>query len=120
MMKYTVGDYGFDLKRTFPDAIFKKITEIRVNSPEVILREAEARKRRKGLTRDGKLTILAADHPARMVTRSGDDPAGMCDRQEYLGRVLRVVTHPDVDGVMATTDVIEDLFIVNHLVKECG
>ena len=120
MMKYTVGDYGFDLKRYFPDAIFKKITEIRVNSPEVILREAGARKRRKGLTRDGKLTILAADHPARMVTRSGDDPVGMGDRQEYLGRVLRVVTHPDVDGVMATTDVIEDLFIVNHLVKQGG
>jgi DhnA family fructose-bisphosphate aldolase class Ia len=120
MANYQVGNYVFDLKRFFPDSIFSAITETRVNSPEVILQEATARKRRKKLTRDGKLTILAADHPARMVTRSGDDPIGMCDRQEYLGRVLRVVTNPDVDGIMATTDVIEDLFIVNHLVKQDG
>jgi hypothetical protein len=68
--------------------------------------------------RDGKLTGVAADHPGRMVIRSGDDPIGMYDRQEYLGRVLRVVTNPDVDGIMATMDVIEDVFIVNHLVKQ--
>jgi len=120
MAKYEVGDYVFDLKRFFPDPIFNAITEVRVGSPEIILRTAVARKKRKKLTRDGKLTILAADHPGRMVTRSGDDPIGMCDRQEYLGRVLRVVTHPDVDGIMATTDVIEDLFIVDHLVKQGG
>jgi DhnA family fructose-bisphosphate aldolase class Ia len=120
MANYEVGDYVFDLKRFFPDPIFSAITEVRVNSPEVILQEATARKKRKKLTRDGMLTILAADHPGRMVTRSGDDPVGMCDRQEYLGRVLRVVTNPDVDGIMATTDVIEDLFIVNHLVKQGG
>jgi DhnA family fructose-bisphosphate aldolase class Ia len=120
MANYEVGNYVFSLKRFFPDPIFNAITEVRVNSPEIILQEAAARKKRKKLTRDGKLTILAADHPARMVTRSGDNPIGMCDRQEYLGRVLRVVTNPDVDGIMATTDVIEDLFIVNHLVKQGG
>jgi DhnA family fructose-bisphosphate aldolase class Ia len=120
MANYEVGNYVFDLKRFFPDTIFDAITEVRVSSPEVILQEAQTRKKRKKLTRDGKLTILAADHPGRMVTRSGDDPIGMCDRQEYLGRVLRVVTNPDVDGVMATTDVIEDLFIVNHLIKKGG
>jgi hypothetical protein len=120
MAKYELGDYVFDPKRFFPDSIFSAVTEVRVNSPKIILQEAAARKKRKKLTRDGKLTILAADHPGRMVTRSGDDPIGMCDRQEYLGQVLRVVTNPDVDGIMATTDVIEDLFIVNHLVKQGG
>lgn len=120
MATYEVGNYVFDLKKFFPDAIYNAITETRVSSPEVILQEAGARKRRKKLTRDGRLTILAADHPGRMVTRSGEDPIGMCDRQEYLGRVLRVVTNPEVDGIMATTDVIEDLFIVNHLVKKGG
>lgn len=120
MASGAAGDNAFDLKRFFPDSVFSAITEARVESPEIILREAGARKRRKKLTRDGKLTILAADHPGRMVTRSGEDPLGMCDRQEYLGRVLRVVTNPGVDGVMGTTDVIEDLFIVNHLVKQGG
>jgi len=38
MAKYEVGDYCFDLMRFFPDAIFGAITEIRVNSPEIILR----------------------------------------------------------------------------------
>jgi hypothetical protein len=120
MASYEAGNYVFDLKRFFPDSLFDAITEVRVDCPEVILREAAARKKREKLTRDGRLTILAADHPGRMVTRSGDDPIGMCDRQEYLGRVLRVVTNPDVDGIMATTDVIEDLFIVNHLIRQGG
>ena len=120
MATYAVGDYAFDLKRFFPDAVFSAITEIRVNNPEVILQEAAARKKRKRLTKDGKLTVLAADHPGRMVNKSGDDPIAMADRQEYLGRVLRVVTNPDFDGIMATTDIIEDLFIVNYLVKKGG
>ncbi len=120
MARYAAGDYVFDLKRFFPDEVFRAITEVRVSNPEVILQEAAARKRRKKLTKDGKLAILAADHPARMITKSGDDPIAMADRQEYLGRVLRIATNPDFDGIMATTDVVEDLLIVNHLVKKGG
>ena len=44
----------------------------------------------------------------------------MADRFQYLGRVLRVVTHTDFDGIMATPDIIEDLLIVNYLVKKHG
>lgn len=120
MKKYQLGDYSFSLKKFFPMTIFDAITEVRVHDPGIILKEAKGRKRRKKLTRDGKLVILAADHPGRMVTRSEEDPIAMGDRQEYLGRVLRVVTDPSVDGIMATTDILEDLFIVNHLVKEKG
>jgi hypothetical protein len=43
MEKYEVGDYCFDLKRFFPDAIFSAITEVRVGSPEIILRTAAVR-----------------------------------------------------------------------------
>ena len=120
MAGYEVGSYRFDLNRFFPRGIFDAVTEVRVTDPGVILAEAKARKRRKKLTKDGKLVILAADHPGRMITKSEDDPIAMGDRQEYLGRVLRVVTDPAVDGIMATTDIIEDLFIVNHLVKKGG
>ncbi|MEK6646582.1 MAG: deoxyribose-phosphate aldolase [Candidatus Firestonebacteria bacterium] len=120
-VKYELGNYEFKLKEFFPDNIFEKITDIRVNNPQIILKEAESRKKRKTLTKDGKLTILAADHPARMVTKSGDEPIAMGNRQEYLGRVLRVITAGEsVDGVMGTTDIIEDLFIVNYLVKKAG
>jgi len=120
-MAYSIGDYKFNVEEFFPDNIFSAITDIRVNAPEVIENEAQARKRRENLTGvDGKLTILAADHPARHITKSGDDPLIMGNRQSYLGRILRVVTNPEFDGVMGTPDIIEDLLIVNHIVKEAG
>ncbi|MCE5284189.1 MAG: hypothetical protein LLG93_19060 [Deltaproteobacteria bacterium] len=120
MAGYEVGGYRFDLNRFFPRGLFDSVSEVRVADPGIILAEAKSRKRRRKLTKDGKLVILAADHPGRMITKSEDDPIAMGDRHEYLGRVLRVVTDPAVDGIMATTDIIEDLFIVNHLVKKGG
>ncbi|OGF48475.1 MAG: hypothetical protein A2452_11805 [Candidatus Firestonebacteria bacterium RIFOXYC2_FULL_39_67] len=120
MAAYQVGNYEFKLSQFFTKKMFDAITDVRVDSPEVILKEAKERKKRKKITKDGKLTILAADHPGRMVNKNGDDPIAMSDRHQYLGRVLRVITHPDFDGIMATTDVIEDLFIINYLVKKNG
>ncbi|HUT73819.1 MAG TPA: deoxyribose-phosphate aldolase [Armatimonadota bacterium] len=119
-MAYSVKGYQFDYEKFFPRDIFDEITEVRVERPDVILAAARARKRRLSLTIDGKLTILAADHPARMVNSYGDEPVRMANRQEYLGRVLRVVASPGVDGVMGTTDIIEDLLIVDYLVQEQG
>ena len=119
-MAYSVEGYEFDYEEFFPRDIFDEINEVRVERPDVILEAAQARKRRVCLTLDGKLTILAADHPARMVTSYGDEPVRMANRQEYLGRALRVVTSPGMDGVMGTTDIIEDLLIVDHLVQENG
>jgi len=117
---YELGDYTFDLESFFPARIFEKITEIRVHVPEIIEQQALARKRRPRLTRDGKLTILAADHPARGVTAVGNDPFKMANRQEYLGRILRVLIASDFDGFMSTPDMIEDLFILDYLVQEGG
>ena len=117
---YSVHDYLFDLEYFFPMSLYKKITEIRVTSPEVIEQQAKARKRRKSLTRDGKLTILAADHPGRGVTALGDDPYRMGNRYEYLGRILRVLTATDFDGFMSTPDMIEDLLILDFLIQEGG
>ncbi len=120
MACYSVGNYEFDLEKFFTKNMFDAITDIRVDSPDVIVKEARARRKRKKITKDGKLTILAADHPGRMVNKNGNDPIAMADRLQYLGRVLRVVTHQDFDGIMATTDIIEDLLIVNYLVKKNG
>ena len=117
---YSIGHYRFDLEAFFPIAIKDQITDIRVHNSEVVTSEASARKRRKKLTVDGKLTILAADHPGRRVTSSGLDTLVMGDRVQYLGRVLRVLTGNEVDGIMGTTDIIEELFIVNYLVKQNG
>jgi DhnA family fructose-bisphosphate aldolase class Ia len=96
------------------------ITDVRVGDPSVIEKSAQRRKHRDKLTEDGKLTILACDHPARRVTKSGNEPVRMGNRHEYLARILRVATNPEFDGVMATTDIIEDLLILEQLLVEKG
>ena len=101
--------------------LFFALTDLRVQGIAGILAsEAEARQRRASLMLDGKLTILAADHPARMVTNVGNAAIAMGNRYEYLGRVLRVITDPTFDGLMATPDIIEDVFLVNYLFKQKG
>jgi DhnA family fructose-bisphosphate aldolase class Ia len=118
--EYTLGDYTFNLEQFFPRRIFEKITDIRVDAPEIIEQQAAARKRRPRLTKDGKLTILAADHPARGVTALGQDPFKMGNRREYLGRIMRVLVATEFDGFMSTPDMIEDLFILDYLVQAGG
>jgi len=103
-----------------PASALAKITEVRVTDPECSMRSARTRKRRSNLTLDGKLNILAADHPARRVTKVGDDPLRMADRQGYLARIVRVLQSDVVDGVMATMDVLEDLLILHDLILEAG
>ena len=111
---------AFEYENFFPASIFSMITDVRVNDPRVIERSSGRRKKRDRLTVDGKLAILAADHPARRVTKSGDDLTIMGNRHSYLSRVLRVVTSPEFAGIMGTTDVIEDLLIVDYLMVENG
>jgi hypothetical protein len=118
--RYTVEGYHFDLESFFPTSLFEAITDVRLLRPEVVAEEAAKRKRRDVLAPDGKLTILAADHPARRVTNVGGDPVAMGDRHQYLGRVLRVIASDEFDGVMGPTDIMEDLFIVSYLVREAG
>jgi hypothetical protein len=120
MSGYSLGTYRFDLESFFPPSLFHAITDVRVRRPGVVAEEAAIRQRRDPLAPDGKLTILAADHPARGIVNVGSDPLAMGDRYQYLGRVLRVISSDEFDGVMATTDVVEELFIVNRLVKEAG
>ncbi|MHB8336263.1 MAG: Cgl0159 family (beta/alpha)8-fold protein [Ignavibacteriaceae bacterium] len=117
-MNYTTGNYKFILEEFFPKELFYKITNTRVNETRAIFEHAKNRKKREKLTKDGKLIILAADHPGRRVTALRNDPIGMGDRYEYLGRILRVITDDQFDGVMGTTDMIEDIIIVDYLYKQ--
>ncbi len=117
---YTTTDYQFNLETFFPARVFEKITEIRVDAPQIIEQQANARKRRPKLTNSGKLTILAADHPGRGVTNIGSDAFIMGDRQQVLGRILRVLCASDFDGFMGTPDIIDDLLILDYLVQQDG
>ncbi len=117
---YQIGNYAFRPDAFFPKDLFDRITDVRVSRPHVVEEEARARLRRKSLTADGRLVILAADHPARGVAGVGDDPIAMGNRWGLLGRILRVITTPEVDGVMATPDILEELFIIQRIIKEAG
>lgn len=117
---YDIGSYVFSPEKFFPASLFDRITELRITRPGIVQQEAERRQKRAQLTTGGRLVILAADHPARNVAGVGDDPIAMGNRWGLLSRILRVLTAPDADGLMATPDIMEELFIVNHMVREMG
>jgi DhnA family fructose-bisphosphate aldolase class Ia len=110
----------FSPQQFLTDAAMARITETRIADPEYSLRAAQTRTRRERLVPAGKLNILAADHPARRVTKVGDNPIAMADRRDYLARILRVLSAKSVDGLMATMDILEDLFILDGLLREAG
>ena len=117
---YHLGKNPFSPEEFLPKRLFEAITDVRVDRPEIILAEARKRRKRQRLTLDGKLVILATDHPGRRVTELGTAPLVMGNRHSYLARALRVLTTPGCDGIMGTTDFMEDLLIVNVLVRESG
>ena len=114
------ADAAFDTKTFFPLPWFEALAALRVRRPDASAVEAAARVRRRTLAPDGRLLIIAADHPARMVTRAGSDPLAMGDRRALLARLIRVLTAPGVDGLMATPDVVDDLLFLSHLVRQRG
>jgi DhnA family fructose-bisphosphate aldolase class Ia len=115
-----MADYQYDNSDFLPLELFQEITEVRVQNEDVIRQEAQNRKRRNEMTRDGNLLILAVDHPGRRVTGIRDEPLKMGDRYEYLGRAARVLIGSEFDGVMGTPDFVEDLLVLDYLVKQRG
>lgn len=102
------------------ESSFDEITDLRVRRPGLIEQEARRRKRRARLTRDGKLALAALDHPARGVTGIRSAPLAMADRFEYLRRARRVLADEDLDGVLASADIMEELLLLNYLERRRG
>lgn len=111
-------NYRFELESFFPRPLFNSITDIRIERKEAVTEESKTRIRRTHRIIDGKLSILAADHPGRIVVNYKDNPILMGNRYEYLGRILRVLIGSDIDGVMGTPDILEELFIVSWLYRQ--
>jgi len=88
---------------------FARLRDIRATRPEAI-REALADRRRRDVLRgDGRLFIVAADHPARGALAVGGNPTAMADRYDLLDRLATALSRPGVDGVLGTPDIIDDL-----------
>src|SRR6195952_1437035 len=92
-----------------------EITEIRVSDPAAILRAAKARVKRDTVRGDGRLMIVAADHPARGAFGVGDRPMAMGSRIELLDRLVTALSRPGVDGLLASPDILEDLLLLGAL-----
>ncbi|KJL24323.1 hypothetical protein RL72_01814 [Microbacterium azadirachtae] len=88
---------------------FERLRELRARHPEQIRTLLTGRRRRDVLCGDGRLFIVAADHPARGALAVGTNPTAMADRHDLLERMAIALSRPGVDGVLGTPDIIDDL-----------
>lgn len=92
-----------------------ELTEVRARHPERIAELLAHRKRRPLLPADGRLMIVACDHPARGALSIRGRADAMADRHDLLDRLVTALARPGVDGVLATADIAEDLLLLGAL-----
>lgn len=92
-----------------------QLTEIRAREPERIGRSWQKRARRPLGGHDGRLLIVAADHPARGALGVRGDDGAMADRTALLDRLATALSRPGVDGVLGTPDLLDDLLLMGAL-----
>lgn len=91
------------------------LTELRVRQPERIAEAWQQRRRRELVGADGRLLIVAADHPARGALGVRGERMAMASRPALIDRLTTALARPGVDGVLATPDVLEDLLLLGAL-----
>jgi DhnA family fructose-bisphosphate aldolase class Ia len=91
------------------------LTEIRAREPQRIMRGWTARARRPLLGTDGRLLLVAADHPARGALGVRTDSMAMASRPALLERLGTALSRPGVDGVLGTPDILDDLLLMGVL-----
>jgi hypothetical protein len=93
-----------------------EVIETRVRRPETVAEAAAARRRAASIVGpDGRLVIVAADHPARGALQAGRERLAMADRADLLERLCVALGRPGVSGVLGTADVLEDLLLLGAL-----
>ena len=88
---------------------YEALIEARIFDPQSLVNALVSRRRRTIAGSDGRLVIVAADHTARGKISLGSDPLAMADRYTLLDRLVRCLAMPQVDGVLASADVLEEL-----------
>ena len=83
-------------------ATYDDVRAIRATEPERVAKLLAARRRRPFVPADGRLMIVAADHPARGALAAGGRADAMASRPELLDRLRAALARPGVDGVLAT------------------
>src|SRR5436190_24051801 len=99
----------------FSDRI-AQVIETRARRPGQIAEAAAGRARAASVVGpDGRLVVVAADHPARGTLRAGRKRFAMADRADLLERLCVALGRPGVGGVLGTADVLEDLLLLGAL-----
>ena len=94
---------------------YERLTQIRATDPGAIRRAADARTRAPLVPSDGRLMIIACDHPARGANGVADRPLAMANRGDLLDRLQTALSRPGVDGLLGSPDIIEDLLLLGAL-----
>lgn len=102
-------------ERVLDDTAFERLRASRHSDPGAIAAALGARRRRPLVRDDGRLFIVAADHPARGALGVRGDAMAMADRYDLLQRLALALSRPGVDGVLGTPDIIEDLALLGVL-----
>ena len=92
-----------------------EISEVRFREPRRIAELQATRRRRSIAGTDGRLMVVACDHPARGALGASGNPTAMADRTDLLGRLVTALARPGVDGLLATADIAEDLLLLGAL-----
>jgi hypothetical protein len=91
------------------------LTEIRAREPHRIAQGWDARSKRPLLGEDGRLLLVAADHPARGALGVRSEAMAMASRPALLERLATALSRPGVDGVLGTPDILDDLLLMGAL-----
>lgn len=92
-----------------------QITDLRVTDPGLVARMWAGRRRRPLVGEDGRMLVVAADHPARGALGVRGDAMAMGSRSDLLERLATALSRPGVDGVLGTPDVLDDLLLMGAL-----
>ena len=98
-----------------PTPLTDRIVDIRAHAPERIAQTLADRPRGTLPEGDGKLMIIACDHPARGALAAGGAPMAMASREDVLARCVTALDRPGVNGFLGTADMIEDLALLGAL-----
>jgi len=92
------------------DASWTRIVTHRVRRPNVVTARLQSRRRRDHpIPVDGQLVLIAGNQT--VDPRTGN----VVDRRELLDRLVEALSVPDIDGVVASADLLEELTLLNVL-----
>lgn len=98
------------------DERWSELLTVRATRPDAVAAAYAARRRPpRLLSQKGTLFLVAADHPARGALASGGNEMAMADRRSLLARLVAALENPDVDGVLGSPDVVEELLLLGAL-----